>query len=170
MRSMSTAAAVFAIVLACGCSGSKPAATNSSNNAANQAAAASAATPAQSKSTIADACKLLTQSEASAVMGVKMNSGQSFHLQTGPRCRFLSKAQDELAIDVIDGGLFDGYAQLADKQVSGMGDKAAWSHDQFGSHLFILKGGNMAAVSLPTSIATVTPAVETAGKQIASRM
>jgi hypothetical protein len=113
---------------------------------------------------------LLTQDEASAVMGVKMNPGQSFHLQTGPRCRFLSKAQDELGIDVIDGGMFSSYAQLADKQVSGIGDKAAWSHDQFGSHLFVLKSGNLAVVSLPKSIATVTPAVETAGKQIAGRM
>lgn len=169
MRSIATAAAVIVIAFACGCSGSKPAATDASNHS-NGGASASAAAPAQSKSTIADACKLLTQDEASAVMGVKMNPGQSFLLQTGPRCRFLSKAQDELAIDVIDGGLFSSYAQLADKPISGVGEKAVWSHDQFGSHLFILKGGNLAVVSLPTSTATVTPAVETAGKQIAGRM
>lgn len=166
MRCMATAAAVIAIALGCGCSGSKPAASGD----ANQGTSASAAAPVQSRSTIADACKLLTQDEASAVMGVKMSPGQSFHLQTGPRCRFLSKAQDELGIDVIDGGLFSSYAQLADKPVSGMGDKAAWAHDKFGSHLFILKGSNLAVMSLPTSIATITPAVETAGQRIASRM
>jgi hypothetical protein len=166
MRSVAISAAVIVIAFACGCSGSKPVASDASN----QGATSSATAPVQNKSTIADACTLLTQEEASAAMGVQMNPGQSFHLQTGPRCRFLSKAQDELGIDVIDGGMFSSYAQLADKQVSGIGDKAAWSHDQFGSHLFILKSGNLAVVSLPKSIATVTPAVETAGKQIASRM
>lgn len=166
MRSLAMVAAAIVIAFACGCSGSKPAATDASN----QGAAASAAAPAPSRATIADACKLLTQDEASAVMGVKMNPGESLHLQTGPRCRFLSKALDELAIDVIDGGMYNSYAQLADKQVSGMGEKTLWSHDQFGSHLFVLKSGNLAIVSLPKSIATVTPAVETAGKQIASRM
>lgn len=119
---------------------------------------------------ITDPCKLLTQDEASAAMGAKVRPGQLTHPGPGPRCRFLTPSFAELYIDVSTPTLFNAYVQMGATPVAGIGDKAYWNHDQFGSWLHIAKGGNLVTLGLPTTIASMTPAVEHAGKLIASRM
>jgi hypothetical protein len=118
-----------------------------------------------------DPCKLLTQAEASAVMGVAVGPGERTVPAPGhPRCRFFTAAHDELAVDVDDPALFDSYTHLGAKSVSGLGDKALWSHDEYGSRLVIAKGNEMIELVLPRTITMMTPAVQKAGRLIASRM
>jgi hypothetical protein len=121
---------------------------------------------------ITDPCKLMTQDEASSVMGKKVGPGELTHPGPKPRCRFVTSTFQEIFIDVSDPPFVAGLLQDGTVAVSvpGIGDKAAWHHDQYSSALFIVKGSNAVVLGLPSTIATMTPAVEKEAKLIASRM
>lgn len=153
--------AVLAILaLANGCSGSK----------SSEATTANPSTPAPHAATITDPCKLLTQDEASALMGAKVNPGELKHFGSVPYCRFLTASQDSFNVEVEDPSLFDSYTHDGTVPVSGIGDKAAWQHTEIDTHLFLLKGSNLVSLALPRTMKTMTPAVEHAAKLIAGRM
>lgn len=127
---------------------------------------------------IPDPCKLLTAAEASELLGAKLSPGEIKRMGVVTRCAFRGTADQEVFLDVhnetapeSDASIFDGMTHLPDVQpVSGIGDKALWSHDKFGSKLFIMKGGKLVIVGVPSTVSALTPAVEKAGKLIASRM
>lgn len=144
------------------------------------AASTAAATPAAPR--ITDPCKLLTQAEAEAAIGAKLQPGQLKDMGSLIRCAFrnqnIDNADQNIFLDVqkptatvSDAVLFDSFTQAPDsKLISGMGDQAVWSHSVYASFLYIMKGGNMVAIGIPRQIATVTPEVEKAGKLVAGRM
>lgn len=138
------------------------------------AAVASFACPAianaASAHPIADPCKLLTQAEVSAALGMKFRAGELTHPGL-PRCRFLTASQDEVFIDVVDPSMFDAYAHApGTTPLPGIGDKALWAHDQFSSDIYIVKGGNMVTIGLPRTVSKMTPAVANVAELVASRM
>lgn len=117
---------------------------------------------------IANPCKLLTQAEVSAAMGMKFRAGELTHPGL-PRCRFLTASSDEVFIDVVDPSMFDAYAHGA-TPLPGIGDKALWAHDQFSSDIYIVKGGNMVTLGLPRNITRMTPALAKLARLVATRM
>jgi hypothetical protein len=129
---------------------------------------------------IADPCKLLTQNEASEAISTRLGPGEMKTFRGVTRCAFFNtqNREEELWLDVqnetavvTDVVLFDSLSHGPDvKPVSGIGDRALWAHSQIGTFLYILKGGNMLAIGLPRTMAAMTPAVEKAGKLMASRM
>lgn len=123
---------------------------------------------AGSASSISNPCKLLTQAEVSAALGMKFGAGQLTHPGL-PRCRFLTASDDEVFIDVVDPAMFDAYAHGA-TPLSGIGDKALWAHDRFSSDIHIVKGGNMVTLGLPRTISQMTPALAKLAKLVAARM
>ena len=158
-----------ALVSACACSGSKTGPEPADRTA--QAAAVAR---------ITDPCKLLTQAEASELIGAKLDPGELKRLGIITRCAFYNKAAQELGVflDVHnesapepDAVLFESYTHMPNANpVSGIGDQALWSHSEIGSGLDILKGGRLVQMGLPRTIASMTPAVEKAARLIASRM
>jgi hypothetical protein len=164
MSSLRIFVVVILVGLIAGCSGTK----NSSAASGNSAVASHPRAAA-----IANPCKLLTQQEASAVMGAPVRGpGELVHIQNvGARCRFFTKSEDELFLDATDDSLYDTYSHLGGVPVPGIGgDGAMWLHSQVGSYLYIKKDGNMITMGMPRTITTVTPAVIAAGKAIASGM
>jgi hypothetical protein len=162
-----TVLTLFAAV--CACSGTK-------NGAAEPA---STSAPAAQTVRIADPCKLLTQAEASEAIGAKLGPGELKRMGIITRCGYHNRARElELFLDVHnetapepDAVLFDSYTHMPNvKPVSGIGEGALWSHSDFGSHLDILEGGKLVEMGLPRTLTTITPAVEKAATQIASRM
>lgn len=132
-----------------------------------------AATPhtASTSRSISDPCQLLTQAEASAAMGAPVGPGErTLPRPAHPRCRFFTKDQDELAIDVDDLALFDSYAHLGSQPVPGIGDKALWAHNEFSTQVVIVKGNTMIDLILPRTITMMTPAIQKAARLIASRL
>lgn len=164
------AVTVLALLAAvCACSGTK-------NSAAEPSGLQAQAAPT---ARIADPCKLLTQAEASEAIGAKLGSGDLKHFGIVTRCTYYSLATDQkLFLDVHnetapepDAVLFDSYTHMPNvKPVSGIGDQALWSHSEIGSWLDILKAGRLVQIGLPHTVTTITPAVEKAATQIASRM
>lgn len=158
--------AVLAVVAGlAGCSSSKSTATSSSGSSSS----AAKGTPAAAF-TIKDPCRLLTQEEASTIMGAKVGPGETHNIPPVIRCGYFTKSQDELFLDVSGTETFDDSPAAGFTPVAGVGDKAAWQHDQFGSHLTIVKGPNMITLGLPPSVHMDNAAVEKFGKLIASRM
>lgn len=164
-----------ALASTCACSGTKP--------GPGQPADASTAGQPASVARIPDPCKLLTQAEASEAIGAKLDAGELKQFGAITRCSFYNKQdrEQELFLDVQnetatvpDAALFDASTHgPGTKPVLGIGDQALWYHsdDRFGgTSLDILKGGRFVHVILPRTIATMTPAVEKAGKLIAGRM
>lgn len=164
-------AIAVALASACACSNNKPAPEQGGPSTNVQAA---------SVARIADPCKLLTQAEASEVLGANLDPGVLKRFGVITRCTFYNKhvSGQELFLDVhnetapeTDSALFDGYTHMPGiKPVSGIGDQALWSHDELSTRLAILKGGRMVEVGLPRTISAMTPAIEKAAKLIASRM
>lgn len=163
LRSSSVLALLALAAFACGCSKS-----NSAESGPATAPSAPAARAASAK--IANPCKLLTQAEASAAIGAKVGPGQLTNTGMTMRCRFFTPSQDELFLDASGTDLFDTYAHTGAVPVSGMGDKALWAHSEIGSWLYIVKGSNMITLGVPRTISSMTPAIQQAGKLIASRM
>ena len=146
-------------------------------SSSNPSAGASAPTPQASATpaavAIADPCKLLTQDEASAALGKRTGPGELKQFGTiTTRCSFYSPStQEELFLDVSNPGLFDAATHLGATPVAGIGDKALWQYDAHSSFLFIEKGGKVINLGgLPGGMATPSPAVQQAGKLVASRM
>lgn len=175
MKLMRVMTGAIALALICACSGTK----------AGPAQAASATTTAQPApaARIPNPCKLLTQAEASEAIGAKVDPGELKQFGAVTRCSFYNKQDREREVfldvhndtaTVPDSVLFEASTHSPDaKPVSGIGDQALWYHsdDRFGgTSLDILKGGRFVHVILPRTIKTLTPAVEKAGKLIASRM
>ena len=150
------ATAIFALVGAC-----------SSVEAAEPAAAPHCLATA---APITDPCTLLTQAEATEVMGKKLGAGELTHPFMGTRCRFITPTFEELYLDVATPTLFAAYREMAGTKVSGIGDSAIWIHSEVGSYLHIQKGTTYITLGLPKTFTTMTPAVVKAGKLIASRM
>jgi hypothetical protein len=160
-----------ALVSACACSSNQPAPERASSSTDLQAA---------SVARIADPCKLLTQAEASEAMGASLEPGVLRRFGVITRCTFSNKRvpEQDLFLDVhnetapeSDSVLFDGYTHVPDIQhVAGIGDQALWAHSELSTRLDIFKGGRLVEVGLPRTVATMTPALEKAGKLIASRM
>lgn len=122
---------------------------------------------------IADPCKLLTQDEAAAALGKRTGPGELKQFGSiTTRCSFYSPStQEELFLDVSNPGLFDAAAHLGATPVAGIGDKALWQSDAHSSFLFIEKDGKVINLGgLPGGMATPSPAVQQAGKLVASRM
>lgn len=165
MASFQTLAVVAGIVWLAACSSSDQSAGASPSAAKAPAAPAAAA--------IADPCKLLTQDEASAALGEHTGQGELKHFGSiTTRCSFYSPStQKELFLDVSNPGLFDAATHLGATPVAGIGDKALWQSDAHSSFLFIEKDGKVINMGgLPGGMATPSPAVQQAGKAIASRM
>lgn len=170
MKRLSVFLSLAAMLLPCACSKNKPEA---------QAASSAAASPARA-TPIADPCTLLTQAEASAAAGVTLSPGQTRRFGVVTRCTFTDRADPsrEVLLDVqnetapvADPELFDSYTHLPDVQrVSGIGDQALWVHNEIDSEVDILKGGRLVEMKVPRSVTTMTPAITTAAKAIASRM
>lgn len=160
-----------ALASACACSSKKPAPDEANSSTDAQAA---------SVARIADPCKLLTQAEASEAMGASLEPGVLKRFGVITRCTFSNKRvpEQDLFLDVhnetapeSDSVLFDSYTHVPDIQhVSGIGEQALWAHSELSTRLDIFKGGRLVEVGLPRQIATMTPALEKAGKLIASRM
>jgi len=163
MRIVLACAVSAAAVLMAGCStqqGSAPATGQAAVSATPTAAAP-----------IADPCRLLTQAEASDVLGAPAGPGQRKQFdKLTTRCSFSTASNDELFLDVSNPGLFDAAVHMGAVPVAGIGDRALWQHDQYSSLLMIEKGGNVINMGLPHTIASPTPAVVKAGKLIAGRM
>lgn len=151
------------------------------NREAPQQGASPPAPTAQAASSarITHPCKLLTRTEASAAIGAELAPGEENTSGIVTRCAFSNRErQSQLWLDVqnatapvSDASLFDALSHEPDaKLLSGIGDKALWSHSRISTFLYILKGGNMVAMGLPRTMATLTPSVEQAGKLVASRM
>lgn len=160
-----------ALVSACACSVSKTGPEQASGGTRAQAAAVAR---------ITDPCKLLTQAEASELIGARLEPGELKRLGIITRCAFYNKRAQQLGVflDVHndtapepDAVLFDSYTHMPNANaVSGIGDQALWSHSEIGSGLHIMKGGRLVQMGLPRTVATMTPAVEKAARLIASRM
>lgn len=157
-------AVMTVIVALAGCSNSKRTVTGGPASSSSSPKASAAAF------TIKDPCRLLTQDEASTIMGAKVGPGETHNIPPVIRCGYFTNSQDELFLDVSGTETFDGSPAAGFTPVSGVGDKAAWQHDQFGSHLTIVKGPNMVTLGLPPSIHMDSAAMEKFGKLIASRM
>ena len=170
-------AVAFIVVLSVvfGCSGCKSKTADQTASQTNSSGASAAPTSPR----ITDPCKLLTQEEASAAIGEKLGPPELKDMGVVMRCAFrIQSTGHELFLDVqkptatvADPVLFDSLSHGPDsKPVSGMGEGATWSHSEYATFLYILKGGNMVAIGLPRTTATMTPEVEKAGKLVASRM
>jgi hypothetical protein len=154
---------VTPLALATACSGS--------------AGSTSAAPVAQASSThpstpISDPCRLLTPAEASPAVGQVLVRSDVQHYGPVTRCRFFNAGGDEpIWLDVTDASTFDGLAHLPDvKPVSGIGDQALWQHNELATFVHILKDGNTVSMGLPRTLSSMTRAVESAAKLVASRM
>lgn len=174
MRMLGVVITLAAIALPCGCSKSK-----SETQAATAGTTSSEVSPVRA-TPIADPCKLLTQAEASKIVGATLNPGETRRFGVVTRCSFFNRADParEVLLDVqnetapvSDSALFDSYTHLPGVQhVSGVGDQALWVHNEIDSEVDILKGGRLVEMKVPRQVATMTPAVEGAAKAIASRM
>lgn len=163
MRSFRIIVVLGALVFTAGC--------HSSKSAAPTQATTSVATANPASHTISDPCKLLSQSEASAALGEKLDAGKLKHFGPDTRCQFFAGENEDLFLDVADPSMFEALAHGSDaKPVSGIGDKALWQHNEYATFLHILKGGNLVSMGLPRTMSNMTPGVENAGKLIASRM
>lgn len=164
MRTMMTA---VCLALLAACSPSNP----SAETGAPPQAAAAPTVPAAAA--ITDPCKLLSQDEASAALGERTGPGQLKQFgKLTTRCSFHAPStQHELFLDVSNPGLFDAATHLGATPVAGIGDKALWQSDAHSSFLFIEKNGRVIDMGgMPGGSATPSPAVQQAGKLIASRM
>ncbi len=156
------ATAIFALVAVC-----------PSVEAAEAAAAPPPRPPSrvETAAPITNPCTLLTQAEATEVIGKKLGPGELTHPFTGARCRFIATpSMEELYLDVATPTLFAAYQEMGPTKVPGIGDSALWIHSDVGSYLHIQKGSNYITLGLPKTFTTMTPAVVKAGKLIASRM
>lgn len=157
---MSAISTVLLLLMACSGSGGGDSGKESTVPAASRKPATSIANP----------CKLLTSAELSSALNAKYGEGELTTTFAGPRCRFFTAAQDEVYIDVDDPALFDAYAHSANQSVPEVGDQAFWEHTQYGSFLYVKKGGNVITVGLPRDVTKLTPALESMAKLAASRM
>lgn len=173
MKPLQPMAIAVTLAVTCACLSSK------SNVPAQDASGSTSAASSAATARITDPCKLLTEAEASEAIGAKLGPGVLKNLGVVTRCAYSNRAQEqELWLDVqnstavvSDPVLFDSLGHGPDsKWINGIGDQAVWAHSQYATFLYVLKGGNMVAMGLPRTMATVTPAVEKAAKLVATRM
>lgn len=118
-----------------------------------------------------DPCKLLTQAEASAALGLKVSPGRTIkNLMDTTTCAFATPAGDDLTIAIESPDFYNGVAANGGVPVQGIGAKALWLHMPWSNELYVLKDHSLVHVSFPGHATGLSPAMIMAGKQIASRM